>query len=187
MIRKAHYLTSALLCIISIPCVSEPWFAIGEAYHSKSKELVYREFHSHRSGMQQQVLYLDPDQQPLAHKALDFSNSETSPNFALNDQVNGGKTYVELKNDELQINYQTSTNSETQQATLSSRSALWIIDAGFDNFIQQHWQQLYDKEKFNFRFPIASRLSALAMNIQRKSCTKNQGSCASASNLIIGC
>ncbi|UTF60701.1 hypothetical protein [Gilvimarinus sp. DA14] len=152
MYRFAHMLAflTALLLSVFARGESDP-YAIGEAYKLDDRdELVYREQYYDDGNAHHRVLYFSPEQELIARKTLNYSNSETAPDFRFEDLR--FELILEAKNidGEIALSKSAAGEQESGRVDLAERQ---VIDAGFVAMIQQHFTELEQGLEFSFAFP----------------------------------
>lgn len=119
---------------------------IGTATDLASGELRYTEHHRcDPSGQACSVEYRDAGGQLFARKRIDYSDSRNAPRLVFQDLRLGQTTRVgEQRDDAL------------------------VVDAGFDNYVRQHWDDLAGGAVIRFPFLVAGREEPLQMRAQRQ-------------------
>lgn len=141
---------------------------IGYAYDKASKELVYTESHfeDYRDGLifKSNVIYKDPDENIIARKKADFSNSNFMPDFSLTNSKTGHKESARYVESEYEISF-SKTSQQPEQDSRLSFPEQGVSDAGFDNFIIEHWEQIIVGEMFKRDFLIPSMMDFIKFRI----------------------
>lgn len=141
---------------------------IGAAYHADDTEqLLYEERYTpvDDSG-KGEVHYVDPDGERIAEKSLDYSFGETSPSFELRDLRQDLHWSARWSDDEEQIRLTRGSREEPESESVEVKSRQ-VIDAGFDPFIQGHWDRLMDGERVTFHFAFPNRLTNVRLRAER--------------------
>ncbi|ROQ20113.1 hypothetical protein EDC38_0709 [Marinimicrobium koreense] len=141
---------------------------IGAAYHAdKIEQLLYEERYTpvNDSG-KGEVHYVDPDGERIAEKTLDYSHGETSPSFELRDLRQDLHWSARWSDDEEQIRLTRGSREEPESESVEVKSRQ-VIDAGFDPFIQSHWDRLMDGERVTFHFAFPNRLTNVRLRAER--------------------
>ncbi len=119
---------------------------IGTATDLASGELYYTENHRcDPSGQACTVEYRDAGGELFARKRIDYSNSRNAPRLVFQDLRLGQTTRVGEQRDEG-----------------------LVVDAGFDNYVRQHWGELAGGTVIHFPFLVAGREEPLPMRAQRQ-------------------
>lgn len=143
----------SLLLLLLVPAAQalENLYVVGEARSLKDGELRYREYHHCSEDRRQcQVLYRDADGSLFARKHIDYSESASSPSVVVED-LREGRTLRLQGRDEPDL----------------------VVDAGFDNYVRERWNELSRGETVRFPFLIAGRDSPVPM----KASSKEGGAC----------
>lgn len=103
----------------------------------------------------------------FAEKLVNAENSDTLPSVSQMDSRNGEKRVAEVRYDQkkLQLSYQ-----ETQRDKLKSDSFNIVevdaIDAGFNAFIQSHFDELQLKKVLHVRFASIAHLDIIKLSLK---------------------
>lgn len=128
---------------------------IGEAFHQTSGSLLYRELYfCDDLQLQCTVEYRGENGEMFASKAIDYRDSRRAPSLQLQDFRND--KVVELD---------------------SVVDAELVIDAGFDNYVRQRWDELARGEEVVFPFLVVGREEPIDMRAslaQEKPCQPAQ-------------
>lgn len=143
---------------------------IGEAYSLKDQSLLYREYHQ-INNTDHLVIYRDPQDKEFSRKTLDYSPSDFAPSFKQYNQWSGELISVNNQQHTLELSY---TNEEkdikkTNTKVINASDTL-IIDAGFNRYIQQNWQQIIDGEYTPFNYALADRQDIVKLAIEHADC-----------------
>ncbi|MFJ1300833.1 hypothetical protein ACILG0_12750 [Pseudomonadota bacterium AL_CKDN230030165-1A_HGKHYDSX7] len=140
------------------PPVSEHF--MGAAYDQEDGRLLYREEHwvvVEPQRMTRLVLYQCPNGAPFARKWVRGAIDDPAPDFEFEDRRNGMRQGVRTEGATREMYSQRSTAEPLRTAALSPRPNQ-IIDAGFDAYVRQHWNQLTASEDPVIAFLVPSRL-----------------------------
>ena len=146
---------------------------IGEAYSLDDPDiLLYREEHtlSLQEGkpVKRQVNYYSAEGELIASKENWYRSSPTQPDFILTDFRTDYRE--EAKSTETS-NTNTLTlilteNQETEQTQLTEFDYELVIDAGFDDFIRQHWDALQAGKTIPFSFASVARQTSVNFEVE---------------------
>lgn len=146
---------------------------IGEAYSLDDPDiLLYREEHtlSLQEGkpVKRQVNYYSAEGELIASKENWYRSSPTQPDFILTDFRTDYRE--EAKSTETS-NTNTLTlilteNQETEQTQLTEFDYELVIDAGFDDFIRQHWDALLAGKTIPFSFASVARQTSVNFEVE---------------------
>ena len=146
---------------------------VGLAYDLKSEELLYRETHCiSADGFDHEVIYQDNDGKLIARKLLDFSTGATTPSFVQHNHYSSESIQVALADGQVSMAIIDSDGAQSKAAVARpDDSSPIVIDAGFDEFVREHWDQLVSGESREFQFPFADRSSLVELRIQPLTCS----------------
>lgn len=95
---------------------------------------------------------------------LTSSQAAEQPTFHLKDFRTGYEERVDWKNNELEMSVR-DTDVWTKKITSAPEGT--VIDAGFDEFVRRHWDDLLKGEQKPFQFAVPSRFGFVAFKIER--------------------
>ncbi|MEQ3692299.1 MAG: hypothetical protein ABNH16_16340 [Thalassolituus sp.] len=150
----------------------------GTAYSLDNDQILYREDHTltMKDGqpIKRTTLYYDADNQLFAEKnnryRSQFNNSDSNnsgsnntgsdnsatPDFMLTDDRYGYSESMEQDGKRWRVEYK--EPEESGNKILSKPDYTPVIDAGFDEFVRAHWNDLMEGDTVNFSFAVPSRL-----------------------------
>lgn len=150
----------------------------GTAYSLDNDQILYREDHTltmkNGQPIERTTLYYDADNQLFAEKnnryRSQFNNSDSSnsdsnntgsdnsatPDFMLTDDRYGYSESMEQDGKRWRVEYK--EPEESGNKILSKPDYTPVIDAGFDEFVRAHWNDLMEGDTVNFSFAVPSRL-----------------------------
>lgn len=164
---------------------------IGEAYDLTTGRLLYTETHRELGPKRWQVLYRADGGEMIAEKLVDSSGSSIQPSIVMKNFWSQELSVVGQADDgdSLRVEHGDAPLAAPDEARLGSavtstlddskrlalpfkqvKSNNTVVDAGFDSYVRRHWQTLMSDEKLNFYFMVPSRLTRLAMTIERTPC-----------------
>ena len=153
--------TLCLLVLLAMT-TAQPVFAmkiIGEARDLSSGELLYREHHRcEDDGILCSISYVDEGGAVIAKKTMDYSRGDITPLLQINDY-----------------------RFERELVIDAEAKAGLVVDAGFDNFIRNNWQELSRNNKVSFNFLIPGRDSPLKMEAHQS----KSGDCESSALCLV--
>jgi hypothetical protein len=188
-VRQINYYILLLLSALSLPVIAletvletlPTHYAtmqfVGDAYAVDSGEQLYSEHHvikvdSTGRYITSNVEYRDPDNKVFATKHLDFNGALTKPELSFNDLRSGNmiKTRNILNGDEHFVAVELHNGQEVEVTMLSSseRSAP-VTDAGFDQFVETHWQALVNGDTLELDFLALSRATYIGFTLEKTS------------------
>ncbi len=138
---------------------------IGEA-RSLAGKAIYEEHHLVRFVGEQPaerlVTYRCPDGQAFARKQVDYGTPLFAPTFRLEDQRFGyvegfakGEAFVQAG------------KAAAEEREAIDAGANLVVDAGFDEFVRQHWDELQAGKSVGLEFLVPSRLSAYKFKLRK--------------------
>ena len=116
------------------------------------------------------TVYLDNAGLIIAERWAQFQSNKHTPLYRLVDYRHGSQYGVEAgEGDQLQMFTQKSLNAPIKRKRVDADEL--VIDAGFDEFIQTHWQALFEKDQArSFEFPFAKRRMMIKMKLESDAC-----------------
>lgn len=152
-----------ILLVMSLPAQANLSYE-GEARSLDGGALLYEEHHLLRTqgGTPQErlVLYRCPDGSAFARKLVRYGIDPAAPTFALQDARFGYREGVRRSGDAFEAFYRADAASAEQEAVFDPGENL-VIDAGFDAFVQRHWDDLQAGRRIAMEFAVPSRLETL--------------------------
>ena len=151
---------------------------IGNAYDGDSNQLLYTENHyeTFNEGvlLRSEVIYKDVEENIIAKKTADFSDSQFMPEFALENLMTGHKEETRYIENKYEVIFSES-RAKTQKESLIKFKDGSISDAGFDNFIIVHWDELVAGKKFKREFLVPSMLDFINFRIYQEAIVDKDG------------
>lgn len=159
---KRSELTNGLaLCWLLCAATVSTAAVTGTAYAVGSERVLYLEHYDFDVAPEQwQVEYHLADNTPLATKRLDFSPGAERPNYLLRYHDSERTTGARWQNQDLLL------FNKGEKVVSDVAGELVVIDAGFDNFVRNNWQQLA-QQTLQFQFAFASDLRLVPLQIQQ--------------------
>ena len=143
---------------------------IGEAYDRSSGEMLYREIHEERwvrnRLTEDRVSYRRTDGAEFATKRVHYGAHPTAPEFELVNTASGHQEAMRYAGNAIEVRFRASAGEPERSATLPLLASA-IADAGFDRFVEQHWDLLTGGETIVRPFLVPSRLGLVDMRIRR--------------------
>lgn len=147
---------------------------VGSAYDVNTGALLYTETHETRSLKEHIVTYREVSGEVFATKAIQYSHSFLVPNFYQMNKRNGEVIDVKAEaNDLLLVNYQASENSKVKSKQIKMNNRL-IVDAGFDNFVRNYWNNLAKGDDLSVDFLAPTRQIIAPFKIEKTSCKEEE-------------
>ncbi len=149
---------AALVSCIPLLTVASPLRIEGIARSAAGQE-VYRETHDF-DGKAHRILYHDPAGALIAEKQLDYSCSDSAPDWQQHDLRNGMRVGGHWRGSEYVLEHDGRSGSVSPERTL-------VASSGFDHFVRDHWVELASGETREFDFALPARLSTIGMRVQK--------------------
>jgi hypothetical protein len=102
----------------------------------------------------------------FASKTVDYSVSAVAPDFVQQDSRQG--EMIAARRDlrgRVELGYRERAGDKERWQVLETSPRPLVIDAGFDNFVRQHWQVLAQGKAIDFDFAVPSRARAVHLVI----------------------
>lgn len=173
------WIIAALLALLTPPAQSQPEpqpqtqqarSYSGNAYDLDSGDLLYRETHllfSAAGTRERVVLYRCPDGRPFARKRIRDDGDSQAPDFDMRDARLGYREGVRRDAGE-RVAYVQRSAQQNERDNALQVPADGVIDAGFDNFVRNHWQALLDGDTLHFDFLVPSKRAFYAFKLARR-------------------
>jgi len=171
---------AGLIVLVALPAMSgaaanqSRAYVIGDAFGLKSNDLVYRETHcGTRDELASEVFYQHRDGSLIAHKELDYRSGLTTPSFVQHNFQAGEKIQVSFDQETVSmsvIDYEKRESNKSYPVADTAGKPI-VIDAGFDGFIRDNWDNLVSGETQEFQFPLASRSSLVSLQVKPSVCS----------------
>ena len=142
----------------------------GSAYDVDDGRLLYRESHyvdrtADGSG-NRVVLYRCPDGAAFARKRIDYAGTSLVPDFEMVDARLGYREGVRREGAARTVFVQRGPLREERTGPLPPVQGL-VADAGFDEFVRQHWDALVAGETVRFPFLLPSKIDWFDFKVRR--------------------
>lgn len=166
-------MVSAWLLSALLPAAAgvSQWLAWeGVARAPQTQDVLYAEQHwlhvIDGQPIERVVLYRCPSGSAFARKQVDYRPSRIAPAFALDDVRSGHREGLSYDDDGIaRIFFRESANDTSESALLDATSL--VADAGFDEFIRLHWDQLLAGETVALAFAVPARGTSYRFNARR--------------------
>ncbi len=157
---------------------------IGQAVEQKGDKTLYCEYHfveqyDENIPLRVRVEYYDTDQNKIAVKKVDYSQSQISPDIKQNDLRHGETISIKKSNDKpaLLLAYIPPADESLQEKTVSYDEST-VVDAGFDYFIKARWDDIILNKRVRLTFVSAALQTTINLMVKRGSL----GDCTNAVN-----
>lgn len=159
---------SAAIMTVAAPTLAGTFYK-GFAY-SDDHRLLYTESHwlyvdhgvNHRL-----VIYACPDGQPFGRKWIDTAPGEAAPDVDMFDARWGYREGVRTRSGQREVYTQASSDAPEKHAPIGSAPNS-VIDAGFDAFVREHWDQLSGPGVAPVPFLVPSELRYVDFSVSKQ-------------------
>lgn len=146
---------------------AEARYRESEVFRLENNELLYTE--SHYESVDNDLIRsakvkYHHDNKLIAEKYVDFSGSRFAPEFRLINHKTGHEEIVKRQGNEAIVSFKQGHDqpSVTRNIIIPENA---IIDAGFDQFVIEYWNQLLSGKRFKREFLIPSKHRFIAFDI----------------------
>ncbi|MFK7733753.1 MAG: hypothetical protein AB8B48_19190 [Pseudomonadales bacterium] len=163
---------SLLVCVPASATVVEEVrpYVTGKAFQPGSTTLLYIEEHYKVADQLHKVVYLDANRELVAEKLIDYSANAYSPNVQVDDYRAKRATTIEHGDELCRVTIAGLDNGVDQDTATFKPEKHDVMDAGFDNYVRKHWDQLSQGETVKFRFMLPLRDSTIGLKVKPKQC-----------------
>lgn len=191
-VRKPHFfvnLPSTKCWVLSVVCLAfgaslsanTDLVFTGKAFAIDSDRLLYVEYHhikrdSFGTYLTSEVNYFDAEGLPLATKTLNFSPNPTMPSLNYIDKRIDAKMEVTFSNTEMTPNVRIlkERDGKRKLALVKTANKLTsVVDAGFDQYVMSHWQDLIDGRQVDMNFLALTRSEYIGFQLKKIKQEKN--------------
>lgn len=168
--RLGRQISLAWLLILAAAsaCQAQERHYLGVAYAEDTGQVRYREEHwlfVEQAVPTRLVLYRCPSGPPFARKWLRYTGAAWAPEFELRDRRDGHVEGARRVAGAWQVYRQNQAGAPMQTAPLAERADT-VIDAGFDAWVQAHWNALGPGQTLAAAFLLPSRLDYLRVKLR---------------------
>lgn len=144
--------------------------AVGTAYDSDGKRVLYREYYYlyPRDG-RAEVIYRNDSDREIVEKVLHIGRTTVAPSFEQRDLRTGEVLAAQWRGDVVQLARRDHSDDDLRTRRVDPTGKM-VIDAGFDNFIRQHFARLLDGDTLEFDFALPARLTTVVLQVRQRSC-----------------
>lgn len=111
------------------------------------------------------------DKKAFASKELKYAADKTKPSVLQKDFRFGEVRQAEAAEQKITLYYQENNNTKSSSAVLVSKDVN-VIDAGFDNFLRIHWDELQSGKTLSINFASIAHLKTLPLRISHQPLAK---------------
>ena len=166
-------LSTALLLTMAAPLSAAAIGGLeyqGAARSTDSGNLLYEEHHYLRTENGQPrerlVLYRCPSGEAFARKRVQYGEPPYAPSFRMDDARLGYAEGFSRGQASGEALVQRAAGQPVETDAVSLGESL-VVDAGFDEFVRSHWDELQQGKKVGLRFLVPSRLAAYGFKLQK--------------------
>ena len=140
----------------------------GNAYALDDHRLLFREVHYLNASAKDQrvAIYQCPDGSVFARKHVRAGGDAQAPDFELDDARLGYREGVRQGNNGREV-FMRRGSDQPENVQPLPREKDSVIDAGFDAFVQRHWQELQKGESVSIPFLVPSRMRFYEFKVKR--------------------
>ena len=136
----------------------------GEAFDPEQGDFRYREVHQFDTrSLQHRVDYHDHQHGLLASKTLDYSGDRFAPSFSMNFNDSPLVYGAHWHNGSLELF--NNCGEEQREAIAPAANAPLVVDGGFIFFIEEHFDQLLNRQSVTFDFAWALRITTITLEL----------------------
>ena len=151
-----------------------PTHVTGLAVEPDSQQLVYCEYFLPTEGNRTRVLYYTPSGRRFAEKDLLGAASEdgaatSQPEVVQQDYRNGERREVRKGGDSWLLRYRKSASAGWKETRIPI-NAIDVIDAGFDDYVRNHWDELAAGRTARFDFASPAHGRGIELRARRADC-----------------
>lgn len=147
-------------------------YAIGIARDSDTSEILYKEKHyverdDQGAVVKRNVIYEAPGGEKIATKVNTQGSARWAPEFELVDFRSRYREELRVSKDSFVLRLRERGEEVWQEITIprTDDSQNWVADAGFDQFIRDHIEQLRQGKSIDFTFLSPARLSSVPFRL----------------------
>jgi hypothetical protein len=107
----------------------------------------------------------------FASKELKYATDPTMPTVLQKDFRFGEVRQAEATEPKITLSYQANSNTKSSSAAIASKD-VDVIDAGFDNFLRLHWDELQSGKTLSINFASIAHLKTLPLRISSQPLAK---------------
>jgi len=156
--------------LLAAPIEAKVLLRVGLAYDSDSGELLYSEHHREvyhgERVLRSTVTYKDAEGDAFAEKSIDFTAGRTMPDFSLANRRTGHREGSQRAGELLAISHRKAQTKKFKTVQVPAPMTA-IIDAGFDRFVEDYWDELASGHIVVRPFLVPSRFDFLDFRIRK--------------------
>lgn len=149
----------------------------GRAYDVVTEQFLYLEKHTimlDQAGnyASSSVQYLDEKGDVFASKQVSYETSLTAPSFTFYDYRTNSQVTVQNREKSIKLTSKIGIVETTKNVNLAKDAGL-VVDAGFDRFIYENWENLLQNKDVSFAFLAISRAMFVSLDVIEKQRTED--------------
>lgn len=150
----------------------------GYAYELNSDAFIYTEHHEEfrRDGvlLADRVTYKKPDGSVIAQKVVRFDQNTVAPDFLKEDYRTGFQEGATQDKTHLTLLLKRTADGDMKKTKLQKPEDL-VIDAGFNQYVIQHWDALLKGKRQVFKFAIPTRNEYFQFRLEKSGTEQIEG------------
>lgn len=143
----------------------------GYAYELESGKFIYKETHAEKfeKGKHIETLtkYLNSENVLIGERKLDFSKSQTKPDFITTDLRTGYKEGATVNGNTVRLFVKPSSKESLKEKTIIVPEP-FAVDGGFNFFIKENWSALMEGKTIEFNFTVSSELTYFLLRARKE-------------------
>ncbi len=174
-IRKSAFVCAFMMFAFTEPAHAEKVIH-GTAFDLESNKVAYIEIHRFPSDTRHKVIYAEPSGDVFARKELDYSSGKSTPGFTqTNMRLDEVIEVSHLSDGAISVRYAIEGKS-AKEKTLKNADEL-VIDAGFNNYVLEHWDKLLEGSSLEFDYLLPTRQQRFRLKAERDDCKDEAATC----------
>jgi hypothetical protein len=153
-----------------IPALDTQQSYVGSAVARSGGMVLYaeehEEFYEDGRRIRLNTIFRSQEQGVLATRSVDFSRNPFLPDFVMEDRRTGYLEGAEMTTGGIRLFVRRNKLEGTRDAIIPLEKAM-VVDAGFNNFIQAHWDSLIAGNKLFMKFGVPARLDSYGFRVYR--------------------
>jgi hypothetical protein len=111
------------------------------------------------------------DKRIFASKDLHYTADATMPSVLQKDFRSGEVRQADVTEKSIELHYQENSDKRNSRTSLN-RKNIDVVDAGFDNFVRIHWDELQSNETLSINFASIAHLKTLPLRVSSQPISK---------------
>jgi hypothetical protein len=173
-------------CMAMKPDTTNKKLYTGSAFDVKTSKNIYTEEHQEIIEARKHTLtittYKDNKGKAIAKRLLDFSRSNTCPDFKLEDNRLGYLEGAEVNGKSVKVYFRIKSTTPLKEKVLTIPEP-FVIDGGFNYYLKSNWDEMMKGKILSFNFVVPVRLDYYKFRVRKIKETTAQGKKAVVVNL----